>query len=109
VLALTNPYQVLFWLTVGVSLLTPGTHDVLAEVQYVGDSLTGLLVVETGSPALVVGLFGGIACWIVGFPAGLVALGDRFGRATPLVAAGSALVLGGFGVAFCLAAVGAAV
>jgi threonine/homoserine/homoserine lactone efflux protein len=106
VLALTNPYQILFWLTVGVGLLTPGTHDLLSEVQYVGDTLAGLLVVETGSATLLVGFFGGIVCWIVGFPAGLVALGDRFERLTPAVAAVSALVLGGFGVAFCWAAVG---
>jgi threonine/homoserine/homoserine lactone efflux protein len=106
VLALTNPYQILFWLTVGVGLLTPGTHDLLAEVQYVGDTLAGILVVETGSPTLLVGFFGGIACWIVGFPAGLVAVGERFERLTPVVAGASALVLGGFGVAFCWAAVG---
>jgi threonine/homoserine/homoserine lactone efflux protein len=106
VLALTNPYQILFWLTVGVGLLTPGTHDLLAEVQYVGDMLAGLLIVETGSATLLVGFFGGIVCWIVGFPAGLVALGDRFERLTPLVAGVSALVLGGFGVAFLWAAVG---
>ena len=105
VLALTNPYQILFWLTVGVGLLTPGTHDLLAEVQYVGDTLAGLLIVETGSATLLVGFFGGIVCWIVGFPAGLVALGDRFERLTPLVAGVSALVLGGFGVAFLWAAV----
>jgi threonine/homoserine/homoserine lactone efflux protein len=107
VLALTNPYQILFWLTVGVGLLTPGTHDLLAETQYVGDALAGLLVVQTGSVTLLVGFFGGIVCWIVGFPAGLVALGDRFERLTPAVATASALVLGGFGVAFLWAAVGA--
>jgi threonine/homoserine/homoserine lactone efflux protein len=105
VLALTNPYQILFWLTVGVGLLTPGTHDLLAEVQYVGDALGGLVVVETGSPALLVGFFGGISCWITGFPAGLVAAGDRFEKLTPAVAGASALVLSGFGVAFLWAAV----
>jgi threonine/homoserine/homoserine lactone efflux protein len=99
VLALTNPYQILFWLTVGVGLLTPGTHDLLGETQ-LGDSLSGVLVVETGSPALLAGMFGGIVVWIVGFPAGLVTAGERFERATPVVAAASALVLCSFGVAF---------
>ena len=102
VLALTNPYQIAFWLTVGVGLLEPGTVDILAKTPYVGESLTGLLVVTTGSPALIAGLFGGIVVWIVGFPATLVAAGRRVDRLTPAVAAGSALVLGGFGVYFLL-------
>ncbi|MFC5970023.1 LysE family translocator [Halomarina salina] len=96
-LAITNPYQVLFWLTVGVGLLEPGTLDVLAEVSA---SLAGLLVVETGSPALLVGMFGGIACWVTGFPAALVAAERRVERLTPVVAALSALVLAGFGLFF---------
>ena len=100
VLALTNPYQIAFWLTVGVGLLEPGTVDILAKTPYVGSSLTGVLVVNTGSPALIAGLFGGIVLWIVGFPATLVAAGRRVDRLAPLVAAGSAVVLGGFGVYF---------
>jgi len=100
VLALTNPYQILFWLTVGVGLLQDGTHDLLAETPYLGNALAGTLVVQTGSAALLVGLFGGIVVWIVGFPAALVAAGQRVDRFTPLVAVGSALVLGGFGVLF---------
>jgi threonine/homoserine/homoserine lactone efflux protein len=100
VLALTNPYQILFWLTVGVGLLRPGTHDLLAETPYVGDALAGALIVQTGSVALLVGLFGGIVVWIVGFPAALVAAGRRIDRLTPIVAAGSAVVLAGFGVTF---------
>ncbi|MFB6232770.1 MAG: LysE family translocator, partial [Haloarculaceae archaeon] len=100
VLALTNPYQILFWLTVGVGLLEPGTHDLLAETPYLGDALAGTLVVQTGSVALLVGLFGGIVVWIVGFPAALVAAGRRVEELTPVVAVVSALVLGGFGLAF---------
>jgi len=100
VLALTNPYQILFWLTVGVGLLRPGTHDLLAETPYVGDALAGVLIVETGSVTLIVGLFAGILLWIVGFPAALVAARRRVDRLTPAVAVVSALVLGGFGVAF---------
>jgi threonine/homoserine/homoserine lactone efflux protein len=100
VLALTNPYQILFWLTVGVGLLEPGTHDLLAETPYVGSRLSGALVVETGSVALLVGLFAGIALWITGFPATVVAARRRVDRLAPLVAGVSAVVLAGFGVAF---------
>jgi threonine/homoserine/homoserine lactone efflux protein len=98
VLALTNPYQILFWLTVGVGLLEAGRIDLLAEA--VGASVAGLLVVETGTPALLVGLFGGIGIWITGFPAALVAAGQRIDRLAPVVAYLSALLLAGFGVYF---------
>jgi len=98
VLALTNPYQILFWLTVGVGLLEPGTIDVLAEA--VGESFRGLLVVRTGSPAIIAGLFGGIVVWITGFPAALVAAERRVARLAPVVAYLSAAVLAGFGVFF---------
>jgi len=104
-LAITNPYQVVFWLTVGVGLLQPGRIDVLARTPYVGDALAGTLVVQTGSPALLVGLFGGIAVWIVGFPAALVGVGRRVDRFAPAVAYASAAVLGGFGVVFFVDAV----
>jgi threonine/homoserine/homoserine lactone efflux protein len=100
VLALTNPYQILFWLTVGVGLLRPGTVDVLAVVPVVGADLAGVLVVKTGSPALLVGLFCGIVVWIVGFPATLVRIGRRVDAFAPAVAAVSALVLAGFGLTF---------
>jgi threonine/homoserine/homoserine lactone efflux protein len=106
VLALTNPYQILFWLTVGVGLLRPGTLDVLVRTPYLGESLAGLLVVETGSPALVVGFFGGIVVWITGFPAALVGAERRIEAFTPVVAGGSALVLAGFGVAFLVRSAG---
>ena len=97
VLALTNPYQILFWLTVGVGLLAPGSVDVLA---YAADALAGVVVVETGHPALLVGLFGGIAVWIVGFPAALSAAERRMENAAPAVAVLSAGVLALFGVYF---------
>jgi threonine/homoserine/homoserine lactone efflux protein len=100
VLALTNPYQILFWLTAGVGLLDPGSLDVLAVLPYVGESLAGTFVVETGSPALIVGLFGGVALWLVSFPAALVQAGRRVDSFAPAVAAISALVLGGFGISF---------
>jgi threonine/homoserine/homoserine lactone efflux protein len=100
VLALTNPYQILFWLTVGVGLLTPGTIDVLGYTPYVGETLTGVLVVQTGSPVLLAGLFGGIVLWITAFPTLLVAGKERVDTLAPVVAAVSAVVLAAFGVLF---------
>ncbi|QLG50788.1 LysE family translocator [Natrinema halophilum] len=99
-LSLTNPYQIGFWLTVGVGLLEPGTLDVLAAVPVAGQALAGTLVVQTGSPALLIGFFGGIACWIVVFPAALAAAGRRVDTFAPAVAALSAVVLVGFGLLF---------
>jgi threonine/homoserine/homoserine lactone efflux protein len=98
-LSLSNPYQILFWLTAGVGLLTPGRIDVLA---YASDAFGGIVVVETGHPALLVGLFGGVACWIVGFPAALTAAESRTERLAPVVAYGGAVVLAGFGMYFFL-------
>ncbi|MFC6906063.1 LysE family translocator [Halalkalicoccus tibetensis] len=92
-LSLTNPYQVLWWLTVGVALLDPGTLSVAVPV-------IGELGVATGSVAIVLGFFAGIALWITLFPAALVRAGRRIDGFAPLVAAGSALVLAGFGVVF---------
>jgi len=100
VLGLTNPYQILFWLTVGVGLLETGQLDPLAQFPLVGDAVAGTFVVRTGSPALIGGLFGGVVVWIVGFPASLVAAGRRVDALAPLVAGASALVLAGFGVGF---------
>jgi threonine/homoserine/homoserine lactone efflux protein len=105
VLALTNPYQIVFWLAVGVGLLEPGRVDVLRRLPAVGADLAGTLVVRTGSPALLAGLFCGILVWITGFPAALVSAERRVDRFAPAVAALSALVLAGFGVAFLLDAV----
>ncbi|MFB6101573.1 MAG: LysE family translocator [Haloplanus sp.] len=105
VLALTNPYQILFWLTIGVGLLEPGRLDVLAYTPYVGADLAGLLVVRTGSPALIVGFFLGICLWITGFPTALRAAQRRVATFAPVVAGVSALVLVGFGLVFLVDAV----
>jgi threonine/homoserine/homoserine lactone efflux protein len=104
-LSLTNPYQIVFWLTVGVGLLRAGSLDLVAQAAWLGDVLGTLglgesLVIETGSPALLLGFFGGIGAWITGYPATLVAVDRRSERAGPVVAGISALVLGGFGLAF---------
>ena len=98
VLALTNPYQILFWLTVGVGLLDPGRIDVFREAGI--GVLSGTLVVTTGSPALLIGFFAGIGVWITGFPAALVSARRRVNRLAPVVAGLSAVALAGFGVAF---------
>ncbi|MBX0302436.1 LysE family translocator [Haloarcula salinisoli] len=100
VLALSNPYQVLFWLTVGVGLLDPGQVDVLAPLPAVGPALTGLFVVRTGHPGLLAGLFGGVLIWITGFPATIVAARSRVERLAPVVAWLSGALLAGFGVVF---------
>ncbi|ELY88717.1 lysine exporter protein LysE/YggA [Natrialba hulunbeirensis JCM 10989] len=100
VLSLTNPYQLGFWLTVGVGLLQPGSLDIFAHVPALDSVLAGTLVVQTGSPALLLGFFGGIAVWIVAYPAGLVAAGRRVDALAPTIAALSAVVLAGFGALF---------
>jgi threonine/homoserine/homoserine lactone efflux protein len=100
VLGLTNPYQILFWLTVGIALLEPGTIDVLTYVPLAGDALAGLVVIETGSVALLGGMFGGIVVWITGFPALLVFTDSRIDSMAPVVAVASAAILVGFGLFF---------
>ncbi|OYR55452.1 LysE family translocator [Halorubrum halodurans] len=99
-LALTNPFQVLFWLTVGVGMLRPGDLDVLAPLPVVGDDLAGSLVVATGSPALLGGFFLGVLGWVTLFPMSLAAAEQRVRTVGPVVAVASAIVLGGFGVYF---------
>lgn len=96
-LSLTNPFQLLWWLTVGVTLLDPGTLSL--SLGPIGAT------VVTGSPAILVGFFAGIALWIAAFPASLIALGRRIDGFAPLVAIGSAAVLAGFGLLFLYRAV----
>ncbi|PSP74824.1 lysine transporter LysE [Halobacteriales archaeon QS_3_64_16] len=106
VLALTNPYQIVFWLTIGVGLLRPGRLDVLSFLPYVGDALAGAFVVSTGSPLLLIGFFAGIGLWITCFPAALVAAGRQIDALAPAVAYGSAAVLVAFGALFLADALG---
>ncbi|AHF98828.1 lysine transporter LysE [Halostagnicola larsenii XH-48] len=105
-LSLTNPYQIGFWLTVGVGLLRPGTLDVFAHVPGIGTALEGALVVQTGSAALLAGFFVGIVLWIVSFPAALVSVGRRIDAFAPIVSLLSGVVLAAFGVIFLVAGAG---
>lgn len=99
VLSLTNPYQLAFWLTAGVGLVRPGTIDLADHVPLGG--VAGSVPIATGSPALLAGFFAGIAVWVVAYPAALVAAGERIDALAPVVSVGSAVVLAGFGLAFC--------
>ncbi|WP_049922981.1 LysE family translocator [Halopiger djelfimassiliensis] len=100
VLSVTNPYQIGFWLTVGVGLLQPGNLDVFAHVPAIDDVLAGTLVVQTGSPSLLIGFFAGIVVWVIAYPLALDAAGRRVDAFAPAVAALSAVVLAGFGLLF---------
>ncbi|KZN23829.1 lysine transporter LysE [Haladaptatus sp. R4] len=92
-LAITNPFQIIWWLTAGVGLLDPGQFDVLS-------GLPGQLTVSTGGPIIIVGFFLGIACWITGFPAALSAAEKRIDSLAPAVAYISAGILALAGVSF---------
>ena len=88
-LALTNPYQITWWLTAGVGLLHPGT------IQAFGYSFAAANGVLT-----ITGFFAGIVLWITSFPAALRAAGNQVDALGRAVAYGSALVLVWFGIAF---------
>lgn len=94
-LGATNPFQLAFWLTVGVTLVKPGTIDIGEHTQ-----LLGSLVIETGNIALLGGFFGAILIWITVYPALLVGLGKKVEAAAPIIAGISAIILGGFGLTF---------
>lgn len=100
-LSLSNPYQIAFWLTVGVGLVSPGTLALAEHAPWPLAALVDNVVVTTGSPLLLFGFFAGIGLWIIVYPAGLVAMGRRVDAFAPVVAAGSAAVLAGFGLLFC--------
>jgi threonine/homoserine/homoserine lactone efflux protein len=87
-LGLTNPYQIGWWLTAGVSIVRPSSVDV-----------AGLTVVVGGATVLV-GFFAGIVVWITAFPALLVRAGDRVEGFEKVVGYISAGVLVIFGVVF---------
>lgn len=99
VLSVSNPYQLLFWLTVGLSLVRPGTVDVFAHAP--GSLLPeGALIVQTGSVALLGGLFVGIACWVLAYSAAVSLLERTMQRATTVIGGLAGLVLLGTGFFF---------
>lgn len=79
-LGLTNPFQILWWLTAGIGF------------AYVG-----------GAP-LLLALFGAIAAWVVGFPALVRAGVRRSPRVEQAVRFGSGIALAGFAAYFLLLA-----
>lgn len=88
-LALTNPYQITWWLTAGVGLLSPG------EIAAFGYSMPA-----TSGTLTILGFFLGIFIWITSFPASLRAAGDRVDSLGTAIAYVSAIVLVYFGVTF---------
>lgn len=95
ILGLTNPFQLAFWVTVGVALVKPGTIDLGEHTQ-----LLGTFVIETGSISLLGGFFGGIVAWIIVYPVTVGAIGERIDAAGPIIAAISAVILAAFGAIF---------
>ena len=94
VLGLTNPYQILWWVAVGIAFLDPNP-------VMVGGSLPGIRpIAVTGGPDLVGGLFLGIGVWIVSFPTILRHSEDRIRGLGRTVGILSGVVLMGFGVVF---------
>lgn len=80
---ISNPYQTSFWLTVGVGLVQPGTLELAKHVlQLLAVVLDGI-VIETGSPTLLIGFFGEILLWIIIYPAALVVIGRRIETFAP--------------------------
>lgn len=94
VLALTNPYQISWWLTAGVGLVQPRSLHVM-----------GYTLRTPGGGLTLAGFFAGIGLWVVGFPTLLVKGRQRLHRLVPWVVAVSALVLSGFAVLFWMQAV----
>ncbi|WP_232687494.1 LysE family translocator [Halobacterium zhouii] len=93
-LAIANPYQVTWWVTVGVGLLNPSSV-----------SAFGVSLAAANGALTVVGFFAGIFLWITLFPAALRAAGDRVDALGTAVSYASAAVLAVFGVVFLRTAV----
>jgi threonine/homoserine/homoserine lactone efflux protein len=94
-LAVTNPYQITWWLTAGVGLMNPGTVEAFGQTLFAANG-----------PLTLVGFFGGIALWITLFPAALRTAGNTIDALGTAIAYGSGIVLAGFGVVFLWDAVG---
>ncbi|MDY6780523.1 MAG: LysE family translocator, partial [Halobacteria archaeon] len=83
----TNPYQITWWLTVGVTLLTETSLDLLGREFVVGGS------------EVIAGFFAGILLWITVFPA-LLVLGRGRRRFDEVVGYTSSFLLILFGAVF---------
>ncbi|MFB6086452.1 MAG: LysE family translocator [Halodesulfurarchaeum sp.] len=88
-LAVTNPYQITWWLTAGVGLLDPG------PINAFGHSL-----LATNGLLTIAGFFGGIFLWITLFPTALLRAGRTVSSLGTVIAYGSAVVLSWFGTVF---------
>ncbi|MDZ7850848.1 MAG: LysE family transporter [Halodesulfurarchaeum sp.] len=88
-LAITNPYQITWWLTASVGLLDPGTIEAF-----------GYSLLATNGLLTIAGFFGGILLWITFFPTALLRAGKTVSSFGTVIAYGSALVLGWFGIVF---------
>ncbi len=95
VLALTNPYQLTWWLTAGVGLLNP------SEI-----SAFGLQLSAANGALTIAGFFAGILVWVAGFPASLRAAGERVDTLGAVVAYVSAVALALFGLTYLRTAAG---
>ncbi|PTD93467.1 lysine transporter LysE [archaeon SCG-AAA382B04] len=81
VLAITNPYQIIWWLSAGIALLKPGS---VGTIGY---------QINTGTPLIVFGLFLGILIWIVSFPLALKLAKQKFQKLEYIIAYASAIIL----------------
>lgn len=87
-IGLTNPYQIGWWLTAGVTLVSP------SPIQVAG------MTFVAGGLAVIVGFFSGIVVWITAFPSLIVRAGMRLKGFEKAVGYASAAVLVFFGVFF---------
>lgn len=88
VLAITNPYQIAWWLSVGIALLKPGTMKAF-----------GYELIK-GSPLVILGVFVGITGWITFFPLVLKVTKQKFQKLEYMIAYASAVILSFFGIIF---------
>ncbi len=88
VLAITNPYQIIWWLSAGIALLKPG------KIEVIGYSI------DTGSYLIITGLFLGIMIWILFFPLSLKMAKNKFEELEYVIAYISSVILFLFGITF---------
>ncbi|WGI17073.1 LysE family transporter [Methanonatronarchaeum sp. AMET-Sl] len=87
-LSLTNPYQIIWWLTVGITILQTGNIDILG------------INFQTGSLLLLAGFFIGILIWITTFPAIMKIGAEKSKKFQTTTGYLSAITLLAFGIIF---------